>query len=293
MNIIIQRGKTVKLDSLPEYSIALDGFVQGPQIDNEHHRFSFDHHDGCLRYCTTAACMQAWTAVLMGLEPEQYNIYANDVDVDVCVAVWCLKNTDKCSDVRVKKLVDAVGLSDMHAGAFPINGMTKTVEWISAPETDSKRNKDYEKLSDAGLYSIMEAVLHRIDLYVEGEASIEISKQPKHGEYKILRNENDWILVESSDPHVLSNIYQAGFHRVVVKRTLPDGSNAITLAKRSDFISNFPLTKIYAELNKLEPAWGGSSSIGGSPRNADGSRSRLDINKIIEIIDQVINQNKL
>lgn len=292
MDVVIQRGKKVSLESLPEYSIALDGFVGGPQIDTENHRFSFDHHEGCLRYCTTSACMQAWTAVLMGLDPTAYTIYANDVDSDVCIAVWCLRNPDQCENPLVKKLVDAVGLGDMHGGGFPFpnNGMAKTVEWVSAPETDSKRNNDYNKLSDAGLYSVLEAVLHRVDLYVEGEASIEVAKQPKHGEYKILRNQNDWVLCESQDPHAFSQIYKAGFDRIVLTRKQDDGSMAVTLAKKSDFVGGFPLPKMYAEFNKIEPGWGGSSSVGGCVRNSDGSRSKLPLEKIIEIVDQCITQ---
>ena len=97
MDIVIKRGEVASLKDLPPYSIALDGFVQGPEIDATNHRYSFDHHAGCLRYCTTSACMQAWTAVLLGLETDKYTIYANDVDGDVCAAVWCLKNPDVSS----------------------------------------------------------------------------------------------------------------------------------------------------------------------------------------------------
>jgi hypothetical protein len=289
MDIVIQRGKTVKLESLPEYSIALDGFVQGPKIDPENHRYSFDHHAGCLRFCTSAACIQAWTGVLLGLDPQKYTIYLNDVDADVCMAVWCLKNPDRCVEPLVKKLVDAIGTGDMHGGAFGLNGMHKTIEWISAPETDSRRNKDYEKLSDDGLKTILESILHRIDMYVNGEASIEVAKQSDHGGYKILSNEDTWVLVESNDPHAFSSLYQAGFDRIVLIRRQDDKSLAITLAKRSDFIGGFPLEKIYAAFNKLESGWGGGSTIGGAPRNSDGSRSRLSITKIKETVNNCIN----
>lgn len=290
MDIVIKRGFVTTLDQLDPYSIALDGFVSGPEVDPENHRFSFDHHGKCLRYCTLSSTAQAWTAVLSGLDPTAYTIYANDVDTDVCGAIWCLQNPDRCIDPLVKKLVDAINLGDVHGGAFPFptNGMAKTVEWIAAPETDSKRNNDYSKLSDSGLYSIMEAVLHRINLYVEGEASIEVAKQHKHGEYKILRNENNWLLAESQDPHVFSALYHAGFDRIVLVRPQDDGSIAVTLAKRSDFIDGFPLYKIYEEFNKIEPGWGGSSSVGGSVRNADGSRSKLPLETIIEIVDKCI-----
>lgn len=285
MDIVVQRGRVVELEELPEFSIALDGFVQGPKIDAENHRYSFDHHGGCFRYCTSSACMQAWTGIMLGLNPENYTVYANDVDADVCAAIWCLKNPGRCKEPLVAKLIDAIGKSDMHGGAFDVNGMKKTVEWICAPETDAKRNGDYEKLSDDGLRSIMEAILHRIDLFADGEASIEVSKQPQRGEYNILRNKNGWALVESNDSHVFSSLYASGFDRLVVLRHQEDGSTAYTLAKRSDFIDGFPLPHIYATLNKLEPGWGGGSTIGGAPRNANGSRSRLTLEQVTNIID--------
>ena len=293
MNIVIERGKVVDIETLPEFSIALDGYVQGPRIDSKHKRYSFDHHGDCIRFCTTSACMQTWTAILLGLNPQDYTVFANDIDADVCVSVWCLKNPERCTEPLVKKLVNAVGIGDMHGGALTSNGMTKTVEWISAPETDSKRNNDYHKLSNDGLGTIMESVLHRIDMYVNGEASAEIAKQAKHGEYKILRNENNWVLAESQDPHALSSLYQGGFDRILLTRPQEDGSIAVTIAKKSDFISSFPITKMYDELNKLEDGWGGSSIIGGAPRNDDGSRTRLSLDKICEIVDNCVLNKKV
>lgn len=292
MKIIIERGKISTLKKLPEYSIALDGFVQGPQIDDENHKYSFDHHDGCSRFCTISACEQAWTAVMLGLDPTLYSIYCNDVDADVCAAIWCLKNPDRCREPLVKKLIDAIGLSDRYAGAFELNGMKKVVEWICAPETDSKRNGDYEKISNDGLNSILEAILHRIDMYVDGESSIEVQKQQINSDFKILRNENGWALIESNDPHSLGSIWASGFDRVVTVRNLSDGSQAFTIAKKSEFIEGFPLKRIFKELNELEDGWGGSSTIGGAPRHEDGSRSKLGIEKISEVIDCVINGQK-
>jgi len=290
MNIVIERGKVENIKNLPDFSIALDGFVAGPHIDDENHKYSFDHHDGCSRFATISACEQAWTAIMVGLDPEPYTIYCNDVDSDVCAAVWCLKNPDRCKEPLVAKLIDAIGKSDRYAGAFEINGMKKVVEWVCAPETDSKKNGDYEKLSSEGLRSIMESILHRIDLYANGDASIEVAKQQCHSEYKVLRNENNWALIESSNSHSLGAIWHAGFERILLIRHLADESIAVTVARKSDFIEGFPLKKIYASFNKLEPGWGGGSSIGGCVRNADGSRSRLSIDQMIEVVDSVLDK---
>lgn len=292
MNIVMDRGKVSKLEDLPQFSVALDGFVQGPQLDTENHRYSFDHHHGCLRFCTTATCMQVWTAIMGGLDPAQYTIFCNDADIDVALSLWLLKNPDRCSEPLVKKIVDAVGLGDMHAGAIPLNGIAKAVEWISAPQTDSLKNGDYHKLSNDGLMTIMESILHRISLYVEGEASAEIADRDSSVTFEIKSNENGWVLVESADPHVYSAIWKAGFDRVVLLRPQEDNSLAISVAKRTEFIDNFPLEKIYQELNKIEPGWGGGSTIGGAPRNADGSRSKLPLKTIVEVVNACIERRK-
>lgn len=288
MEIIIERGKVIPFEDLPPFSVALDGFVQGPQLDTENHRYSFDHHGGCIRFATSAACIQTRDAIALGLKPESYTIFCNDVDSDVCASIWCLKNPDRCKEPNVIKLIDAIGKGDMHGGAIDVNGMRKIVDWISAPHTDSIRNGDYEKLSDEGLNPILESVLHRIDTYADGEHSIEVSKQEEHGEFKVLRNENGWALIESTDPYVLSAVWMAGFDRVVIMRSLENATIAVTLAKRSDFIDSFPLEKFYSAFNKKEKGWGGGSSIGGCVRNPDGTRSKLTMETIIETIDGVI-----
>lgn len=290
MQIVIQRGKKVPLESLPEYSIALDGFVPGPKMDNDHHRYSFDHHEGCDRFSTLASCMQAMNAINIGLDPSSYTVFANDVDLDVCLSIWCLQNPDRCTDASVIKLVNAAGLLDMYCGAISVNGMSKVIEWISDPEVNSKKNDDYSKMSNDGLHSIMEAVLHRIDLYVDGSATEEINKysKHKHTDFKIQRNENGWVLVETADTHCYSQLYKAGFERVVLYKTQNDGSLAVSIAKKSDFVENFPVLTILHKLNEIEPGWGGGTTVGGAPRCSDGSRSKLSLDKIIEVIDSCL-----
>ena len=57
MEIVLKRGQVIKFEDLKPYTIALDGVVQGPKVDAKNHRYSFDHHDSCLRFCTNSACM--------------------------------------------------------------------------------------------------------------------------------------------------------------------------------------------------------------------------------------------
>jgi len=42
---------------------------------------------------------------------------------------------------------------------------------------------------------------------------------------------------------------------------------------------------ILAALAAEEPGWGGGSTVGGAPRNADGSRSRLDPDAVFERVE--------
>lgn len=289
MNIVIERGTVKELGDLPPFSIAIDGFVAGPKIDTENHRYSFDHHANCLRFCTQASCQQAQTAILLGLDPENYTLYLNDCDLDVAMSVWLLQNQERVKEPLVIKLVNAIGIADAYAGAINLNGMAKTVEWIAAVELDFKKDKgSYETICSSNLRHLLDATLRRIDQYVDGEASIEIAKQEKHTDYKILRNENNYVVVQSDNAHIYSTLYSAGFDRIVLVRPLENGSLAVSLAKRSDFVDNFNLIKMYEKLNEIEPFWGGGSSIGGAPRGPDGTRSKLPLEKIIEVIDSVV-----
>jgi hypothetical protein len=177
----------------------------------------------------------------------------------------------------------------------------KAVEWVSAPETDAKRNKDYEKLSNDGLRSILEAVLHRIDQYVNGEASEDIAEYSKHlkrdhDDFKILRNENGYAVIEAADPHIYTRLWKAGFERLLVVRPRTDTLDC-TIIKKSDFVDNFDVLDFFHALNEVEGLidsdykWGGGTTCGGPPRKPGGLRSSLKLQTVIETIDKTILKN--
>ena len=89
MKIRFDKGQVVPFEELQENSIALDGYVQGPQIDPATRRFSFDHHAGCLRLVTKATCEQVREALALGLRvDDETTVYVNDIDGDTVAAVW-------------------------------------------------------------------------------------------------------------------------------------------------------------------------------------------------------------
>ncbi|EFC81113.1 hypothetical protein [Parafrankia sp. EUN1f] len=125
LRTVVEPGVCVPLTDLPPFSIALDGYVQGPALDTDLHRFSFDHHGECLRLMTAATCRQVADALLLGLEPARYTVYVNDLDADTVLATALLARPDLLGptvSVRAatRALVEAVAGRDALGPAYPV-----------------------------------------------------------------------------------------------------------------------------------------------------------------------------
>jgi len=97
----------------------------------------------------------------------------------------------------------------------------------------------------------------------------------------------------TSESFVFDLLYKDGHNAAVAYRGLPDGSFEYTIGKKSDLV-RFPLgphskpgTILHA-LAAIEPGWGGGSTIGGAPRNPDGSRSKLTPTEVFELIAKLL-----
>lgn len=294
MKLVIERGRTVALEELPPWSLALDGYVQGPALDNANHRYSFDHHKGCIRLITTATCEQVRDAVLLGLDPSRYTVYVNDVDTDAALAVWALRNPERLREPKVRSLITAAGLLDAHGGAYPGVERRALIEWIGEPETDARADGRYERLSNEALGELIEAIGERFERALAGKAPSEVSlaRDLPPAQYKVLFRGTGWKLVEATDPHVLYDLYARGHERVVTCRPVADGSIAYTVARRSDFVDGFDVPAILEALARLEPGWGGGSTIGGAPRRADGSRSHLSPRQVFDAVEACVAQDR-
>ena len=66
----------------------------------------------------------------------------------------------------------------------------------------------------------------------------------------------------------------------------PHGTTAYTVGKRSEFVA-FDVPAFLAACNAREPGWGGGSTIGGAPRNSDGSRSRMSMEEVGRILVEI------
>lgn len=294
MNLVIERGRTVDFEALPDWSIALDGYVQGPAIDNVRHRYSFDHHRGCIRLITRATCEQVRDALLLGLDPSRFTVFVNDVDTDTALSVWALRNPSRLTEPAAFEMITAAGLLDAHGGAFRLPRRRLLIEWLGEPETSSRSSGEYEHLSAEGLRRLLDEICARADRLVDGRgpSDAELAKFGVTPELEILREGTGWTLVKANHPHALTDLYRRGVERIVAARPVADGSWAYTVARRSDFVENFDVPRILAALDAVEPGWGGGSTIGGAPRNPDGSRSRLTPDQVFDIVEAEVRASR-
>ncbi len=294
MRVIVERGVTVPFSDLPAYSLALDGYVQGPSIDVEAHKYSFDHHAGCLRLVTKATCAQVLDALILGLDPHPMTVYLNDIDADTVLAVWLLEHPEAVTDPRVRNLVEDVGNVDAHGPSyFPfvrdLELCQRFFKGAMEPEARARREGHYATIN---LGCLLTECLERIDKLIFRNKRFPVLRERKCPSYEITHKGNGWIMTRSNE-RVFGMLYRDGYSRVVayhpMEVRLPSGelehSWAYTIAKQSDLVSGFNIPLILARLAALETGWGGGSSIGGAPRRPNGSRSFLPPDQVFELIE--------
>ena len=292
-NIVVSRGSVVSLADLPRKSIALDGYVRGPIVNVEEEKYSFDHHDGCVRLVTSATCVQVLDALLLGLDIKDHTIYINDVDGDTTLATWLLLNPHRIMEPQVRELVATVGAIDAHGPAYLVvnqelaNGF---FQGVMSKVTDLQRARKY---GEADLSALLDDTIAKVDQLLNG--TLDYIKRPdKERNFEIThRGTSGWVMARSAD-FIFDLLYAAGHTKAVAYQENPDGSVTYTVGKKSEMVANFPVGPapkdgtILNALNTKETGWGGSTTIGGAPRNADGSRSRLTPDEVFAIITHIV-----
>ncbi len=226
MEIVIERGRTVPFEDLPPRSIALDGYVLGPQIDAEHERYSFDHHGDCVRHATRSTAEQVHDAIVLGLTPRHLTIYLNDIDLDTALAVWLLRHTERAREPLINRLVHGAGLLDAHSGAFPLSGDLPTiVEWLSEPETRARATGEYFQLDAQGMRALLDDIGRRVSVYADGASAAYTEGFSIDNRYEVLHRGSGWVLVESLGTRAHARIFADGHERVVIHTRLPDGTH--------------------------------------------------------------------
>ena len=98
LNVHVEAGLSVSgsvARKSPGGTIFLDGVAQcEPFMDHERKVYNLDHHEGCVRAFTLAACEQTLVMYMKGLDLQvrEWNIFANEPDLDTLLSVWILLN---------------------------------------------------------------------------------------------------------------------------------------------------------------------------------------------------------
>lgn len=287
----------------PPYSIALDGFVNAStKRDPKGPYANFDHHSKADRLATRSTSEQVHLEIKLGLFdtfrkdgfPEAH-IYVNDPDEDTSLAWWLLKNNDrvrKYSDPRINRLVYCEDRLDCTAGAYPFGdtSMRRKMAWIFQPYHEARFSGSVAQMEEEEMRKIIESVEERIDRYFldkSGELSLK-------GDYETIGGGSGWTFTKETGPASRMAMYNDGitaFAALVVEKS--DGSFVYTLGRRSVW-TPFNLQKLYARLNEEEShivtdsnRWGGSDTVGGSPRVTG---SRLSPERLQKIVNATVSE---
>ena len=289
------------IDTKPPFSIALDGYVKGPP------RFliqgpyaNFNHHEGVARIATRSTCAQVYYYIRLGLldtyqkngEPHA-RVYINDVDQDVCLSCWLLKNFEKLEGLRFDNLLVQMilfeDILDASAGAYPVHPDNPQIHhqaWIYEPYTRARADGSIYHMSKKQMQAILQAVCARIDAAIEGRSKkIELDTR-----FERIGGGPGWQMIHEEGPYARTKLFSQKIKAYVALVEHRKDSYAYTIGKMSPFIM-FPEERIYQALNKAEGlsspdnCWGGSAIIGGSPRKTG---SRLAPQEVQQVINDCI-----
>ncbi len=304
IEIVFERGATIPFRDLPDRAIALDGYVQGPHIDQARARYSFDHHAGCVRHATLSTCEMVLDALRVGLDPTGFKVFINDIDWDTVLSTWLLARPWVARHEGVADGIRAAGRLDALGPADPGPGLLPAVAWALAPYLEAMTTSEWRSMDRGEVMALLGGLFGRLDRWAEAGAPREHPDMPpptmeaEEDPGRVLHRGRGWIMVEGGDGlGIFRKLYRAGELAVVVTRALEDGTRKYTIAKASEFVA-FPIPEVLDALRRAEAAanpdqdeghsWGGGSTIGGSPRNPDGSSSALGWEEVARIVEQTL-----
>ena len=285
-------------DENPPFSIALDGYVLGPPcFSAQGPHVNFDHHAKVDRLSTRSTCMQVYLALTMGLldtfgvdgEPHAH-VYVNDPDQDTCLAVWVLRHPEQCRGLSIgrplARLLIAEDILDCTGGAYPAGADGRTMKeqgWVFEPYFLARAAGLLHDMDAAGMTAILEAVAERVTAYAAGQGGL-VDLDTR---YEEIGGGEGWRMIVELGPHARTALFGAGIRAFVAARDNGNGTWTYTVGKMSPYVW-FPIQRIYDRLNEAEGCagstdlWGGSNTIGGSPRRAASHLSPAQVTAVIE-----------
>lgn len=282
-------------------SIALDGYVSGPpRYERKGPYLNLNHHEGVDRLVTSSTSSQVHIYVKQGLfrkfQKEGFpyaHVWINDPDQDTSLAVWLLRNHERFSGQRSEPLLNRImyaeDMLDRTAGAYPFSTETdlmRDIAWVFEPFTTMIQQ--LPRLDARMMEMVVDSIGTRIHAYILGKGD----KVIPDTRYEILHQATGWVMIREIGNYARTGLFNAGNYAFVsVRDGVEKQNHRYSLGKMSPFVE-FPLLEIYEELNRREgiPAdaedrWGGSNTIGGSPRQAG---SPINPGQLVAIIEEFL-----
>jgi hypothetical protein len=298
VRVQIERGRCVRASEArhaPSGTIFLDGVAEcEPFADPVRAVYNLDHHEACVRAFTLAACEQAMVLLLRGLDlrKREWNVVANDADLDAVLAIWVLLNHHRLTSgdgqaraeimplLRLEGAIDAHGFALQEFCALPAGLLDETRRRM-------ERLRDCERGHRASGYwqkvDLLEYTRERLDqidaLVYPQDAFADLVEVEELGRVPLEQGS----VALACRAHV--GIYEvekqlARFHGPRLGLVVLRQRDGVYTVRQTDPTLPSSLEALYAHLNRIDPAarpgkadrrWGGSDEIGGSPR-AGGSK---------------------
>jgi hypothetical protein len=293
---------------LGERVVLLDGAgTFGPLLDNKRRLYNLDHHQECERTFTLATCEQALLMVTSGLDLGEgdWRIFANEPDLDTVLAIWCLLNhvhlkklRGEARDVlypliRLEGAIDANGTALAEVCGLPkavFDRARQSLDELLQRELAVKGGGDWQTL-DLEAYTVtMLGAVDRLIYSVEdfrGYASIE----EVYGHVEIGQRSVAVLCRDDSGIYAVEKLLKERWGDQLAVVALEREPGHYTL-RRASTLAAIDLNDAYALLNRLDryvdgrppgKRWGGSESIGGSPRQGG---SALGPSELLRVLGQ-------
>lgn len=288
------------LKGYPKFSIALDGYVSGePRFDSQNLVASFNHHEQVDRLATRATCAQVLMALRQGLfrafrdeSGPQARVYVNDCDEDICTAWYLLHHHAVCTQVTnplLNRLVMMEDALDATAGAYPFPAdlpVLQELAWVFEPYRQFRLSGQLDKKSPTAFRSVIEDVEGRIGRHITGNGG----SIPLDTRYERVGGSKGWVMVREIGAQARTGMFADGIQAYVSVRDLGNGRWTYVVGRLSPFIQ-FDCNRIFEACNVAEfgsgvivprDCWGGSNTIGGSPRVKASNIPPPTLEKVID-----------
>jgi hypothetical protein len=284
----------------PAGTIFLDGAAQGePFTDPARAVYNLDHHEGCVRAFTLATCEQAMVLVRKRLDlgRRDWTVHANDADLDAILAIWVLLNHLRLAQdgelraailplLRLEGAIDAWGLECRDLCGLSADDLARADRQMAVlrkRELDAKSRGRWDKVDLAAFIADrlrdIDRMVYQAEDFVGAVDVQELARCERTGGSVavVCRARTGIYEVERE----LRRYHGDRLGLIVLQKDERNYS-----IRQVDPCLPVGLDRVYERLNLIDPKsggsaaadrWGGSTDIGGSPRESGTALSPREI----------------